>query len=92
MKTKVTYSEVKTALEAGFVSPLNNDEKYVEVEFAGYTDIELPAQAKMPASTTHGIIGLYDWFNVSSANAEKMAARQKYTGRVVNGEFLPKAA
>ena len=92
MKNKVTYSDVKAALELGFVSPLNSAETYIEVEFAGHTDVELPAQAKKPAFYVGNVVGLYDWFNVSDSSSEKMVIGEKYKGRVVNGEFLLKAA
>jgi hypothetical protein len=92
MKTKVTYSEVKAALELGFVSPLNSAETYVVVEFAGHTDIELPAQVKKPAFYVGNVAGLYDWFNVSDSAPENMVIGQKYKGRLVNGYFFPIAA
>ena len=34
MKTKITYSEVKAALEAGFVSPLNSEWKKAPLNLA----------------------------------------------------------
>ena len=92
MKTKVTYSDVKAALGLGFVSPLNSAEVYVEVEFAGHTDIELPAQVKKPVLHVGNVVVLYHWFNVSDTASEKMVIGEKYKGRVINGEFLLKAA
>lgn len=96
MKTKVTYSDVKKALEMGFVSPLNSGEIYQTYEFAGHVDVDTPAQMKAPAFYVNvngkSIVGGHKWADVSDAVAETMSTGIQYVGRVLNGVFVPKAA
>lgn len=96
MKTKVTYSDVKKALEMGFVSPLNSGEVYQTYEYAGHIDIDTPAQMKAPAFYVNvngkSVVGCHKWADVSNAVADTMSTGVKYLGRIVNGWFIPKAA
>ncbi len=91
MKTKVTYSEVKEALEAGYVSPLNSGEMYQEFEYVGHVAVEEPAQMKAPAFYVKvggkQVVGGHKWANVSPYLEHKYSTGCKYTGRIVNGWF-----
>ncbi len=91
MKTKVTYSEVKEALEAGYVSPLNSDEMYQEFEYVGRANAKEPAQMKAPAFYAEvggkKVVGGHKWANVSPYMESQYSRGCKYVGRIVNGWF-----
>ena len=91
MKTKVTYSQVKEALEAGFISPLNSNEKYEEFEYVGHISPDQPAQVKAPAFYVKldgkSIVGGYKFAAVPDGVHETLSTGSKYLGRIVNGEF-----
>ena len=79
MKTKVTYSEVKEALKAGFVSPLNSMKK--AVNFIGKCFYKVDVFSDDDAVDTSRI------FEVVEQGPCRVRFHDGSTASIVNGEL-----